>query len=186
MTTAAYAYLAGDDAHWLACALLFRDYRRRKFAAYVAFAEECYTTRGRVVSESHLRFMVGAYQTCRDLAMEFGWQTVKSLILQLPFTYFGQAGKKWRALDLTAAQVLGTLQRAARGELSSVTQVTDDLEITAMLDEKGDGNTNGRAWVTGLLPGLIRFSETPPTDVPITVLDAIRTVIRLTQDWLSE
>lgn len=186
MTTAAHAYLAGDDAHWLACALLYRDYKRRKFSAYVAFAEECYTTRGRVVSESHLRFMVGAYQTCRDLAMAFGWQTVKPLILRLPFTYFGQAGKKWRSLDLTAEQVLDTLQRAARGELSSVTQVVDDMEITAMLDDKGDGNTNGRAWVTGLLPGLIRFSETPPTDVPEGVVDAMRTAVKVAQDWLSE
>lgn len=186
MTTPAHIYMQGDDAHWRACWLLHRDYKRRKFAAYVAFAEECYTTRGRVVSESHLRFMVGAYQTFRDLVKVFGVDVVKPLRLQLPFSYFGQAGKKWRALDLTSAQVLDSLQRAARGELSSVTQVTDDLEITAMLDDKGDGNTNGRAWVTGLLPGLIRFSETPPTDVPENVVTAMRTAVNVARDWLSE
>jgi len=186
MTTAAHAYMQGDDAHWLSCALLYRDYRRRKFAAYVAFAQECYTQRGRTVSESHLRFMVGAYQTFRDLVTEFGWQTVKPLRLQLPFTYFGQAGKKWRSLDLTAAQVLDTLQRAARGELTSVTQVVDDMEITAMLDDKGDGNTNGRAWVRDFLPGMIRFSETPPGDVPMEVVTAFRDAVQLAKNWLSE
>lgn len=186
MTTAAHAYMQGDDAHWLSCALLYRDYRRRKFAAYAAFAEELYLTRKRTVSESHLRFMMGAYQTFVDLVTVFGLDAVKPLRLQLPFTYFGQAGKKWRSLDLTAAQVLDTLQRAARGELSSVTQVTDDLEITAMLDDKGDGETNGRAWVTGLLPGMIRFAETPPGDVPENVVRAVREAVRVAQDWLSE
>lgn len=186
MTTAAHVYMQGDDAHWQACWLLHRDYKRRKFAAYVAFAEECYRVRGRVVSESHLRFMVGAYQTFKDLVTVFGVDVVKPLRLQLPFTYFGQAGKKWRSLDLTAAQVLDTLQRAARGELSSVTQVTDDLEITAMLDDKGDGETNGRMWVRDFLPGMIRFSETPPQDVPMEVVTAFRDAVTKARDWLSE
>ena len=186
MTTPAHIYMQGDDAHWLACGLLYRDYHRRKFAAYVAFAEECYTTRGRVVSESHLRFMVGAYQTYRDLATVYGWQTMKPLRLQLPFSYFGQAGKKWRALDLTAAQVLDSLQRAARGELSSVTQMTDDMEITALLESDGNGETNGRRWVGEFLPGMMRFVETPPTDVPETVVTAMRTAVKVARDWLSE
>lgn len=184
--TPAAAYLQGDDSHWIACELLHADYQKRRHEAYTAFARECYTTRGRIVTEAHLRFMVGAYQTYLDLAQMAGVDLLNELRRRLPFSYFGHAGKKWRSLDLHYTQILEILTRAANGELESVTAMQNALEVEGLLDGTGNGETIGRQWVRGFLPDMIRFAETPPQDVPPDVVTAFRTAVSLARDWLSE
>ena len=187
MTTAAHAYLNGNRSHWTACARLHRDYHLKGRMAYADFQREC-AENGVKVSESHLRFMYGAYHTYLALVTDFGVGTVMPLRRRLEYTYFARAGQRWRNedLELTPQQVLYWLTEAAEGRVKNSTELADALTVEAFVDGNGNGETNGRQWVRDFLPGLMRFSETPPQDVPEPVVRAVRETASLIRDWLSE
>lgn len=186
MKTPAYYFLKGEANHWRSCCLLYHDYARRKNAAYTDFQAEC-IRRNREMSVSHLRFMMGAYLTYLELCKDLGSNLIAPLRRQLPYTYFARAGQTWRAQDLKASDVYYVLSQAGKNEVKNSNQVQDALIAEAFTNGDTSGEMHGRQWIrTEIYPTLLRFSETPPVDVPAEIVFHAREFVRLSAAWMAD